>query len=182
MQTYIALFRAINVLGNNLLPMKDLKSILEKLGVEEIKTYIQSGNVVFNYTGSDITDLSKKITAAIKRNHGFEPNVIFLKQKDIEKTISSNPFPEGDLAPQTLHAFFLESKPENPNLKKMDEIKTKTERYMLIDKVFYLHTPDGFGRSKLGAQTEKLLGVSATARNWRTVNKILEMINQDNLK
>lgn len=176
MQTYIALFRAINVLGNNLLPMKDLKSILEILGVEEIKTYIQSGNVVFNYTESDITDLSKKITAAIKRNNGFEPNVIFLKQRDIEKAISSNPFPEGEIEPKSVHAFFLESKPKNSNHKKMDEIKTKTERYKLVDKVFYLHTPDGFGRSKLASQAEKLLGVSATARNWRTVNKILEMI------
>jgi len=60
----------------------------------------------------------------------------------------------------------------------MDEIKTPTERYKLIDKVYYLHTPDGFGKSKLAARCEKLLGVPATARNWRTVKKILEMITQ----
>lgn len=178
MQTYIALFRAINVLGKNLLPMKDLKSILEKLGVEEIKTYIQSGNVVFNYTGSDITDLSKKITAAIKRNHSFEPNVILLKKKDIQKAVANNPFPQVGDNHKTLHVYFLESKPTNPNLEKMLEIKSDMEQYEIIDKFFYLYTPGGFGKSKLADRAEKLLGVSATARNWRTVNKILEMISE----
>ncbi len=178
MQTYIALFRAINVLGKNILPMKDLKSILDKLGAEEVKTYIQSGNVVMNHKENDVSLLSNKISASIKKNHGFEPRVILLKKKDIERAVSNNPFPQAEVDPKTLHAFFLETKPTQPSIEKMDEIKTNTEQYKLIDKVFYLYLPDGFGKSKLADRAEKLLGVSATARNWRTVNKILEMINE----
>lgn len=178
MSTYIALFRAINVLGKNILPMKDLKSILEELGVDEIKTYIQSGNVVFNYNENDITGLSQKITAAIKRNHGFEPRIIILKKKDIQKVVANNPFPQVGENHKTLHVFFLESKPANPNFDKILEIKSNTEQYEIIDKIFYLYTPDGFGKSKLADRAEKLLGVPATARNWRTVNKLLEMINE----
>lgn len=180
MQTYIALFRAVNVLGNNLLPMKELKEILVNLGAEEVQTYIQSGNVVMNHKEKDVKKLSSKIKSAIKKSRGFEPNVLLLKQKDVEKAVTSNPFPEGEEAPKSVHAFFCETKPKKPNFEKMDEIKTDTERYELIDKVYYLHTPDGFGRSKLASRCEKLLGVPATARNWRTVKKIKEMIEEVN--
>ena len=165
-------------MGKNILPMKDLKSLLEKLGCKEVLTYIQSGNVVLKHDEKDVKLLAGKIKSAIKKNHGFEPNVIFLKKNDIEMVVKSNPFPQGDENHKTLHAFFLESKPTNPNLQKMLEIKTKTEQYKLIDKVFYLYIPDGFGKSKLADRAEKLLGVSATARNWRTVKKIKEMIDE----
>lgn len=178
MQTYIALFRAINVLGNNLLSMKELKVILANLGAEEVETYIQSGNVVMNHKEKDTKKLSNKIKTAIKKSHRFEPNVLLLKQKDVLKAYSSNPFSEGEEEPKTVHAFFCEAKPTKPDFAKMDEIKTGTERYELIDKIYYLHTPDGFGRSKLGARCEKLLGVPATARNWRTVKKLVKMISE----
>lgn len=178
MQTYIALFRGINVGGNNILPMKELRVILEKLGTKEVKTYIQSGNVVLNHKEKNTKTLSSKIKAAIKKSHGFEPKILLLKKKDVEKAVASNPFPEGEEEPKTVHAFFLESKPKNANFEKMDEIKTKTERYKLIDNVYYLYAPDGIGRSKLAARCEKLLDVPATARNWRTVKKILEMIKE----
>ena len=115
MQTYIALFRGINVGGNNILPMKELKTLLEKLGAGKVATYIQSGNVVLTHKENNLKTLSEKITAAIKKNFGFEPKVLLLKQREIERTISSNPFPEGEKEPKTLHAFFLESKPKNPN-------------------------------------------------------------------
>ena len=110
-QTYIALFRAINVLGKNLLPMKELKEVLEKLGAGNVQTYIQSGNVILNHKEKDVKVLSNKISVAIKKGHDFEPNVLLLKQKDIKKTVMLNPFPEGEKEPKTLHAFFLEVKP-----------------------------------------------------------------------
>ena len=178
MQKYIALFRGINVVGKNLLLMKELVQILEKLGAKEVKTYIQSGNVLLSHKETDTEKLSKKISASIKKSHGFEPKVLLLNYKDVEKAYKQNPFPEGEEEPKSVHAFFLSSKPNMPNFEKMDEIKTETERYKLIDKVYYLHTPDGIGRSKLGARAEKLLGVPATARNWRTVIKLQEMIKE----
>lgn len=178
MQTYIALFRGINVGGNNILPMKELKVLLEKLDAEKVATYIQSGNVVLTHREKTTKTLSEKITAAVKKNFGFEPNVLLLKQKEIEQAIFSNPFTEGEKEPKTLHAFFLESKPKNPNFEKMDEIKINSEQYKLIGNIYYLHAPGGIGKSKLAANAEKLLGVPATARNWRTVIRILDMIKE----
>ncbi len=158
--------------------MKELSGLLKKIGAENVKTYIQSGNVVLTHKEKDVKILSAEITGAVKKNYGFEPNVIFLKQKELEKIILSNPFTEGKENPKTVHVFFLESKPKKPNFKKMDEIKTETESYKLVDKAFYLYAPDGVGRSKLAAHAEKLLGVPATARNWRTVTKLLEMTKE----
>jgi uncharacterized protein (DUF1697 family) len=179
MQKYIALFRGINVGGNNILPMKELITLLENLGAEKVATYIQSGNVVLTHKENNLKILSEKITAAIKKNFGFETKVLLLKQKEIEHAISSNPFPEGEKEPKTLHAFFLTTTPKEPDLNKMDEIKTKSEQYRLIGNIYYLHAPEGIGRSKLVSQVEKLLGVPVTGRNWRTVIKILDMIKEN---
>ncbi|MCF8240655.1 MAG: DUF1697 domain-containing protein [Melioribacteraceae bacterium] len=180
MQTYIALFRAINVTGHNLLPMKELKALLENLGAENVKTYIQSGNVLIKHNEKNKTMLADKIKSAVKKKYGFEPKVLLFKKKEIEKAYKSNPFPGGEENPKTLHAFFLTQKPGNPNFTKMDEIKLSTEQFKLIDNILYFYAPDGVGRSKLAARIEKLLGVAATGRNWRTVQKLVEMVNEAN--
>src|ERR671917_2625607 len=175
MKTYIALFRGINVGGNNVLPMKELVALLENLGSQNVKTYIQSGNAVFQNEEEDASLLSNRIRAAIKNSHGFEPQVLLLEPEEIEKAVESNPFPEAESEPKTLHAHFLASTPKNPDLDALESIKSERERFVLKDGVFYLYAPDGTGRSKLAANAEKLLGVSATDRNWRTVRKLMEM-------
>jgi len=93
----------------------------------------------------------------------------------MEKAMASNPFPAAESEPKTLHLYFLASAPQNPDLKMLDSLKKADEQFKLIDNVFYLHTPDGIGRSKLAERAEKALGVAATARNWRTVSKIMAM-------
>lgn len=176
MKTYIALFRGINVGGKNILPMKELIVLLEELGAHDVKTYIQSGNAVFQHKAESASQLSSKISAAIKASHGFEPQVLPLDSTEMEKVIAANPFPEAESEPKTLHLYFLDSVPQNPDLKTLEEIKKDNEQFKLIDKVFYLHAPDGIGRSKLAARVEKALGVAATARNWRTVCKIMALL------
>ena len=178
MKTYIALFRGINVGGKNILPMKDLVALLENLGAQGVKTYIQSGNAVFQHKAESTSQLSSKISAAIKASHGFEPQVFLLDLAEMEKVVAANPFPEAESEPKTLHLSFLDSAPQNPDLKTLEEIKKDNERFKLIDNVFYLHAPDGIGRSKLAARAEKALGVAATARNWRTVGKIMALAEQ----
>jgi uncharacterized protein (DUF1697 family) len=178
MKTYIALFRGINVGGTNVLPMKDLVALLENIGSQNVKTYIQSGNAVFQSEEENAPLLSNKIRAAIKRSHGFEPQVLLLEPEDMERAIESNPFPEAESEPKTLHVHFLASMPKNPNLGALDSIKSDRERFALRDRFFYLHAPDGIGRSKLAATAEKLLGVALTARNWRTVRKVMTMAKQ----
>jgi uncharacterized protein (DUF1697 family) len=175
MNMYIALFRGINVGGRNALPMKELVSILEDLGARNIKTYIQSGNAVFMHSEKNPATLANKISREIKKRREFEPHVLLLAGEDLEQAIEKNPFSEASNDPVTLHAGFLASEPKNPNLQAIESLKANNERYRLIDKVFYLHAPDGVGRSKLAAKVERLLGVPMTDRNWRTVCKIREM-------
>ena len=178
MKTYVALFRGINVGGNNVLPMKDLVALLENIGSQNVTIYIQSGNAVLQNREEDASLLSSKIRAAIKKSHGFEPQVLLLEPKEIERAVESNPFPEAESEPKTLHVHFLASRPKNPDLGALDSIKSDRERFALRDRFFYLHAPDGIGRSKLAANAEKLLGVALTGRNWRTVRKVMTMAKQ----
>jgi uncharacterized protein (DUF1697 family) len=175
LRTYIALFRGINVGGKNALPMKELVAVLEDLGAQNVKTYIQSGNAVFVSPDKDASRLSNMISREIKQRRGFEPHVLLLDLEDVERAIRKNPFPEASADPKALHAGFLASAPEEPDLETLESLKTNGERFCLIDKVFYLHAPEGIGRSKLAASAENLLGVPMTDRNWKTVCKIWEM-------
>jgi uncharacterized protein (DUF1697 family) len=173
MHTHIALLRGINIGGRNILPMSELAELLKGLGLQNIKTYIQSGNVVFQSEEIADSELSERIGAAIGRSRGFTPSVLLLRLAELESAISSNPFPEAESQPKTLHLFFLADVPEDPDLNTIESIKRDSERFALKDRVFYLHAPDGVGRSKLAARVEKSLGVAVTARNWRSVNKIM---------
>jgi uncharacterized protein (DUF1697 family) len=174
-QTYIALIRGINVGGNNKLPMNELAAVLEKLGLQNIRIYIQSGNVVFQGKVLDTNRLAAKISTAIRKSHGFEPRVLLLDAAKLEKIISANPFPEAEAAGNTLHFNFLAEIPPKPDLAEIEKIRSASEQCKLKGDVFYLHAPDGIGRSKLAANMEKLLGVPLTGRNWNTVRKLREM-------
>lgn len=173
---YIALFRGINVGGNNKLPMKELAAVLEGLGLRDIRTYIQSGNVVFTGKEPDKTKLAAMIGAAIKKSHGFEPWVLLLEAEALEKAIRQNPFPEAEADGKSLHFNFLASVPPKPDLAGIEKVRAASERWQLKDDVFYLHAPDGIGRSKLALNMERLLGVPMTGRNWNTVSKLQKMI------
>ena len=178
MKTWVALFRGINVGGNNILPMKELVATLENIGCQDVETYIQSGNTVFRSEEEDAWLLSDRIRAAIEESHGFEPRVIVLESEEFERVVRSNPFPEAESEPKSLHVYFLASSPERPDLDALEGIKGDRERFVLERDILYLHAPDGVGRSRLAAKAEKLLGVSATARNWRTVGKLATMAGQ----
>ena len=159
-------------------PMKELVVILEGLGMRKIKTYIQSGNVVFQTTEKDLSQISRKITTGIKNHHGFEPFLLILGLEDLKRAIEENPFPEAETDPSNLHLGFFASRPARPDLEKLSLLKKESEPFQLTDRVFYLHAPEGVGRSKLAARAEKLLGVPMTDRNWRTVCKIMKMAGE----
>lgn len=179
MKTYIALFRGINVGGKNILPMKELVAVLENLGLQDIRAYIQSGNVIFRSKAADTAQLAGKISIAIKKSHGFEPQVLLLDSAALDKAIRGNPYPEAETVPNNLHLNFLSAIPPKPDLNALEKIRAKTERFHLAGNVLYLHAPDGIGRSKLAAGMERLLGVPMTGRNWNTVRKLKEMIGDD---
>jgi uncharacterized protein (DUF1697 family) len=171
--TYIALFRGINVGGKSILPMKDLVEILEGMGLRKVRTYIQSGNVVFQSAQIQTAKTAREIGSKILETHGFAPAVLLLEVSELQDAVDNNPF--GTTDGKALHLFFLESSPEDPDLEGLMAVKAGSEEFLLNKKVFYLCAPDGVGRSRLAARVEQSLGVPATARNWNTVSKLISM-------
>jgi uncharacterized protein (DUF1697 family) len=174
-KTWVALFRGINVLGSRVLPMKDLKTLMEKNDCRDVRTYIQSGNVVFRSQHSDAATLERRLREAVERSHGFAPHVLALTRRDLEKAAAGNPFPQAVADHKSVHVFFLAATPERPDTIGLDRLRKTSERFALKGRFFYLHTPEGFGTSKLAKGAERLLGVPATARNWRTVTTLLDL-------
>ena len=170
MEKFIVLLRGINVGGNNILPMKDLKKLLTDSGYAEVQTYIQSGNIVL----SAAKLVSDEIEDLIEKQFGFRPAALVLNEPNFKHAAVNNPFKEQD--GKTVHFYFCSGLP-TPNSDRLTDLKTESEQYQIIDQVFYLHAPDGIGRSKLAAKAESCLGVSATARNLNTVNKLLTMLS-----
>lgn len=169
MDRYIILLRGINVGGNNIIAMKDLRSLLETEGYAEVQSYIQSGNVTLcseNNPEQQIADL-------IEQNFGFRPHILVLTESQLIKALQHNPFTQGD--GKNIHFFFCKTSP-NQDLTQVQALATPSEDYRLIEQVFYLHAPEGIGRSKLAAKVERLLGVATTARNLNTVNKLKAML------
>ena len=176
MQTYIALLRGINVGGNNVLPMKSLVSLLEEDGCQCVKTYIQSGNVVFKAETID----ANKISEMINMKFGFLPKVLLFNFSELQVALSECPYLTvgGEVSEgKTVHFYFCDSEPKL-NLEQSEKISSlcsESEQYTLNGSVFYLYAPNGIGRSKLAAKVEPYLGVGVTARNLNTVRKLLTM-------
>ena len=179
MATWIALFRGINVGGKNVLKMADLRESLESIKLKNVRTYIQSGNVVFESTVKSSATLFKKISRQVEEQNGFRPHLLILPAESLRKAVKNNPFSREVQEPRLLHFFFLAQPSKSPDLESINSIRKPTEQFKLTDDVFYFHSPDGFHGSKLGAKVEKLLGVVATARNFATVEKLVEMLDSN---
>lgn len=176
MNTYIALFRGINVGGKNILPMADLARLLERLGFSRVQTYIQSGNVVFQSAKTPAPAMAAEISSIILDTHGFAPTIFLLNRREFQDAIDNNPFAATD--GKALHFFFLMRPPQKPDLAGLTAVKAASEEFRLYKSVFYLHAPDGIGRSKLASKVEQRMGVPVTARNWNTVSKLQAMATQ----
>ena len=171
MTKYIVLFRGINVGGKNLLPMKTLVPLLEENSFEHVSSYIQSGNVVLK----SASDPVEKIKSIVVKSFGFSANIFTLNEAAFTTAVVHNPYQafEGKF----VHFYFCHH-PIVLNQDKMHKHLTDSETYFIQDKVFYLHAPDGIGRSKLVANIEACLGQPATGRNLNTVNKISIMLTK----
>jgi len=157
-----------------MLPMKQLSALLANAGCRDVKTYIQSGNVVFRSATPDASRMAARVRAA-SSSRGFEPRVLVMDIKELERAMKGNPFREATENPKSLHLFFLTQRPENPEIGSLIAVKARSESFVLKGRVLYLHTPEGFGTSKLAERVERCLGVEATARNWRTVSAVLDL-------
>lgn len=174
MKTWIALLRGINVGGNNILPMKDLRDLLAEFGYEDAATYIQSGNCVFRSVETDAPVIADNIGSAIEGGFGFRPHVFMLTPGTLNAALEANPFPQGVNDPKSVHLFFL-AKSVNADLDALAKFSKENEAFSLTDEVFYLYAPDGIARSKLAENIGKFVPVPMTARNLRTSIKLAEL-------
>jgi len=175
MSTWIALLRGINVGGRNVVAMTDLRSLLDELGYTRVRTYIQSGNCVFESDTTDGAHLAAEIASAIGRRFGFEPEAMVMTEEELKQAIDRNPFADRNPNPSHVHFFFLDETVPDADLEGLQAIAKPSEAFALEGQVFYLHAPEGIGRSVLVQRIGRHLPVSMTARNLRTVDKLAEM-------
>lgn len=174
MTNYVALFRGINVGGNNILPMKDLKQAMTKLGLNNVQSYIQSGNVVFTSESKNIHEMSDALRDLVLQDFGFHPKVMLMDEQSFRNKVMLSPY---DIQQgKTVHLYFLEAAPSSPDEETLDDLQKDNEDWQIEEDMFFLYAPDGIGRSKLAEKVEKCLGVAATARNGNTVLKLLGML------
>ena len=176
MATWIALLRGVGG-GIRPLPMRELVKALEGIGLKDVRTYIQSGNVIFS-SAKSAARLAGEIESCIEKKFGFHSRTFVLSVDELRRAAAGNPFPKADDEPKTLHLFFLAQPAKAAQLDAMNELKSKSEQFELTSKVLYFYAPEGFGISKLAVKVDRLLGVNTTARNWRTVGKLLELAKE----
>lgn len=175
---YISILRGINVSGQKKIVMKDLKVLYHDLGYENVLTYIQSGNVIFDSKEKKISELKKKIESAIEKKYKFNVPVEIRTKSDMSKIIKNCPFGTVNLLEDGTKVLltFLSSIPSKNNIIEIQKYVKMPERLVVISKEAYLHCPNGYGRSKLSNNfLEKKLGVYATTRNWKSVLKLYEL-------
>lgn len=177
MPTFISLIRGINVGGHKRVPMDQLRALCETLGFTQVRTYIQSGNVVFSAGKITSAAVSKKIEEAIVAEFGFPASVISRTPEELATAIGANPFlKESQAEPGKVYIAFLSQSPKPDAARKLEIWATRDERLHCGRLEVYLYYRNGMGQAKLsGAVLEKVLGVTATARNWNTVNQLHRM-------
>ncbi|MEU6367948.1 DUF1697 domain-containing protein [Streptomyces sp. NPDC046931] len=175
---YAALLRGINVGGSRKLPMADLRALLEGLGYEGARTYLQSGQAVFACDHGDEESLAAELTGAIEQRFGFLVDVLVRDHAYLTSVRDACPFPADRLEAKQLHVTYFSRPVDAGRFAEVDPAAYLPEQFRLGDRALYLHTPDGLGRSKLAeclSRPRLTKGLIATTRNWNTVVKLVEL-------
>ena len=175
LHTYVALLRAVNV-GTTWINMAELCELLSSLGFQKVQTYIQSGNVILSSKDSS-AKCGDAIASLLEDRLGTPIGVILKDARDLATVVAENHFAGDPIFDRTkLHVTFLKEKPTKSALTRLAAIKAGEDQFHASGSVIYLHCPNGYGRTKLSnAAIERVLGVEATTRNWKTVVTLLEM-------
>jgi uncharacterized protein (DUF1697 family) len=179
MTTFVALLRGINVAGQKRIRMAELQKSCEALGLNQVRTYLQSGNIVFRASQSDPRKLAMTLRKRIAKDFGHDVEVLDLPAKDLNRVAKSNPLRPRSGDDETLfHATFLFEPVSVNRFQNLTLPAQSGEQAALVGQVVFLHCPHGYGRTKLNnAYFEKALGVPATTRNWRTVLALQDLCN-----
>jgi uncharacterized protein (DUF1697 family) len=175
---HLALLRGVNVGGKNKLPMKDLASMFADAGCRDVRTYIQSGNVLFTAP----PDLAAQVPALIARRiteaFGYRTPVILRTAEQLAAAVARNPFLAAGAPVETLHVLFLADAPTARRVASLDSDRSPPDAFRVHEREVYLHTPNGIARTKLtNAYFDAQLATTSTARNWRTVNALFALMS-----
>lgn len=173
---HIALLRGINVGGHNKLSKNDLVTLFEDAGCRQVKTYIQSGNLVYEAPCALAKELPILIAKAIHERHGFNVPVITRTAEELQAVIHGNPFLQDRGDEKALHVGFLADLPKEEHIATLDPQRSPPDEFTVRGREIYLRCPDGLARTKLtNAYFDSKLSTVCTLRNWRTTLKLLEM-------
>ena len=174
--TYVALLRGINLGARNKVSMADLRDLFDALGAEDVRTYVQSGNVVFKSRVGNPAELIKVVERRIRSDLGLSVTVLLRTKAELAKVLGGNPFVESGRDPTKLHVTFLADRPDRARVRDLEEREFGPDEHRVVGREVYLYCPNGYGRTKLNnAYLEKQLGAAATTRNWKTVTNLVEL-------
>jgi uncharacterized protein (DUF1697 family) len=177
MTRWLALLGGINIGGKTTVPMADLRTVFADLGYRQVQTYIQSGNVVFEEDTGDEDRLIAAIRPALAARFGWEIPVLLRARPELDAVVAGNPYLDRQDDPTKLLVTFLAAEPAPDRVARLQPPPGETGELTLAGRQLYLHTPDGYGKSKLSnAYLAKVLGVAATTRNWKSVTKLHELV------
>ena len=176
LETFVALLRGINVGGRNKLPMKELVPLFGQAGASDARTWIQSGNVVFKASRRDVAGLPVEVSKRIAERFGFEVPVMLRSARQLTAVVRGNPFVALGADEQKLHVMFLADSPSARQRAGLDAARSPPDEFKVRASEIYLLCPNGVARTKLtNAYFDSALATVSTARNWRTVLKLLEL-------
>jgi uncharacterized protein (DUF1697 family) len=175
--TFVALMRGINVSGQKIIKMERLRETFEEMGFSRVRTYLQSGNVVFDSSKRSTQSFSKKIEEKIRDDFGFSVPLVLRTSGEMKQIAAENPFlKEAGIDQSKLHVTFLSEIPAKTALGKIGSLDASHDQFQAKGREIYLYCPNGYGRTKLSNNAiEKLLRVHTTTRNWKSVNALAEM-------
>ena len=173
--THLALLRGINVGGKASLPMKELAGLFAAAGAASVRTYIQSGNVIFR--AADPALVTAAVTAEVARIYGYPGRIVLRSAEELRGAYTSNPFQKAGAPVETLHLYFLADSPAPAAVMALDPDRSPGDSFAVVGRDIFLHLPNGMARTKLtNAFFDTQLKMVSTARNWKTVAKLVEMM------
>lgn len=176
MNMSIALLRGINVGGRNKLPMKELVILFEAAGCQAVRSYIQSGNVVFDPGASSASSVAVRVADDIEARFGFRSPVVVRYAHELAAVVTANPFLAAGAEAAALHVAFLAHEASPEAVSSLDPDRSPGDQFAVQGREIYLHCPNGLARTKLtNAYFDRQLATISTVRNWRTVSKLLAM-------
>ena len=170
----VALLRGINVGGKNKLPMKQLAAMFREAGCEDVRTYIQSGNVLFRADSSLAEGIPSLISDEIFGTFGYQVPVVIRTARELQEIVKANPF--AAVEENQLLVFFLTDSPSREGIESLDPNHSPGDEFAVLGREVFAHYPNGVAGSKLtNSYIDSRLSTISTGRNLRTVKKLLEL-------